>query len=115
MVFNLLLVPFFASNGAAIATTLSIAARIIFFSLLIKKELGFSVPIIKLSLLFFIIIFYTLIFFTFETQISHFIYLLINLMIILVTLVQIGFIQKSDLKLLLSIIKPDPNQNDMGK
>jgi O-antigen/teichoic acid export membrane protein len=102
---NFALVPLFAAEGAAAATTLSLVVALLYFSYLCKKYLDFVVPLAKFGSLF--LVFCVVIVSTeaLEGLISRFIVFAAGLLVVVGVLVAIGMIRKPDWNLICSITK----------
>jgi len=105
LLMNFALVPFFASVGAASATTVSLLVALIYFSYLCRKHLDFTVSLTKLSMLFSVICLLVVSVTVFENIVSHLIVLVTGLVIIIAILILLGMIRKSDWSLIHSALK----------
>lgn len=104
LVLNFSLVPFFAASGAAIATTLSLIVGLVYFSYLCKRFLDFRVPLAKLLILFILICLAITSVAVFESIVPRMVLLSTGLLTIIMALLVLGFVQKSDWELVRSIL-----------
>ena len=103
LLMNFTLVPFFAAAGAAVATTISLLAAVVYFFYLCKRYLDFSLPMIRISVLFLVICCLIGSVAIFEGVIWRGVLLAGSLAVIIVTLVVSGLVRKSDIDLIRSI------------
>ena len=105
LVMNFVLVPYFAANGAATATTISLLAAVVFFTYLCREYLSFAVPWRKLFVLFFTICFLLVLLVKFEDVVLRPVILLVELVIMTAALIVFKMVHKSDWELINSIFK----------
>lgn len=98
---NFSLVPFFGPKGAACATAISLLSAMVYFAKLCRAELKYTVPLIKLAGLFFVMC----LMISFAALIDGGVVLIPVLAVMAGTFAGLKIVHKTDIQMLKGIIK----------